>query len=335
MFYLKIIKFIIAHFENFLIFLNMSNNNFYSPNLSFFSNIQKLSKQRNKHNIRINTKDLLSNLSLDLSPKSLKLKQKLNSFQDYKTNNSSYTSDRKNPFYTTFNFRKTRLNNLSPKMFLEKPNKEINSIRSAYNSPINCSLQDLIIDSKENRNLSPKINLFINENNSNNNNKESPNIISKLREFKTELFNLKQENKNLKNENEEFQEILKNLKEEFKHIKDRSRNNDKIIEQEKTIKNLNSFLERQEKDFNEEKKEILNELNEQIEENKKLSEQIVKMGKWKNNYSQDFQSQLKSQEKMLKIQDEQIESLQDQIYLLTNKGGNNTIPSDPNESFDN
>jgi hypothetical protein len=59
------------------------------------------------------------------------------------------------------------------------------------------------------------------------------------------------------------------------------------------------------------------------------------MGKWKNNYSQDFQSQLKSQEKMLKIQDEQIESLQDQIYLLTNKGGNNTIPSDPNESFDN
>lgn len=117
-------------------------------------------------------------------------------------------------------------------------------------------MQDLIIDSKENRNLSPKINSPINENNSNNNNKESPNIISKLREFKTELFNLKQENKNLKNENEEFQEILKNLKEEFKHIKDRSRNNDKIIEQEKTIKNLNSFLERQEKDFNEEKKKF-------------------------------------------------------------------------------
>ena len=59
------------------------------------------------------------------------------------------------------------------------------------------------------------------------------------------------------------------------------------------------------------------------------------MGKRKNNYSQDFQSQLKSQEKMLKIQDEQIESLQDQIYLLTNRGGNNTIPSDPNENFNN
>ena len=274
---------------------------------------------------------------MEISPRSFNTKKKLYSFQDYKNslNDSSSTSDNKNSIFSTLNNRKIRLNNLSPKIFFEKPNKEINSIRSAYNSPINCSLQDLIIDSKENRNLSPKINLFINENNSNNNNKESPNIISKLREFKTELFNLKQENKNLKNENEEFQEILKNLKEEFKHIKDRSRNNDKIIEQEKTIKNLNSFLERQEKDFNEEKKEILNELNEQIEENKKLSEQIVKMGKWKNNYSQDFQSQLKSQEKMLKIQDEQIESLQDQIYLLTNKGGNNTIPSDPNESFDN
>ena len=314
----------------------MSNENSYSE-FSFFSRFQKNGKARNKHNIRINSKDILNNLSLEISPRSFNTKKKLYSFQDYKNslNDSSSTSDNKNSIFSTLNNRKIRLNNLSPKIFFERPNKEINSIRSAYNSPINCSLQDLIIDSKENRNLSPKINLFINENNSNNNNKESPNIISKLREFKTELFNLKQENKNLKNENEEFQEILKNLKEEFKHIKDRSRNNDKIIEQEKTIKNLNSFLERQEKDFNEEKKEILNELNEQIEENKKLSEQIVKMGKRKNNYSQDFQSQLKSQEKMLKIQDEQIESLQDQIYLLTNKGGNNTIPSDPNESFDN
>ena len=314
----------------------MSNENSYSE-FSFFSRFQKNGKARNKHNIRINSKDILNNLSLEISPRSFNTKKKLYSFQDYKNslNDSSSTSDNKNSIFSTLNNRKIRLNNLSPKIFFERPNKEINSIRSAYNSPINCSLQDLIIDSKENRNLSPKINLFINENNSNNNNKESPNIISKLREFKTELFNLKQENKNLKNENEEFQEILKNLKEEFKHIKDRSRNNDKIIEQEKTIKNLNSFLERQEKDFNEEKKEILNELNEQIEENKKLSEQIVKMGKRKNNYSQDFQSQLKSQEKMLKIQDEQIESLQDQIYLLTNRGGNNTIPSDPNESFDN
>ena len=314
----------------------MSNENSYSE-FSFFSRFQKNGKARNKHNIRINSKDILNNLSLEISPRSFNTKKKLYSFQDYKNslNDSSSTSDNKNSIFSTLNNRKIRLNNLSPKIFFEKPNKEINSIRSAYNSPINCSLQDLIIDSKENRNLSPKMNLFINENNSNNNNKESPNIISKLREFKTELFNLKQENKNLKNENEELQEILKNLKEEFKHIKDRSRNNDKIIEQEKTIKNLNSFLERQEKDFNEEKKEILNELNEQIEENKKLSEQIVKMGKRKNNYSQDFQSQLKSQEKMLKIQDEQIESLQDQIYLLTNRGGNNTIPSDPNESFDN
>ena len=314
----------------------MSNENSYSE-FSFFSRFQKNGKARNKHNIRINSKDILNNLSLEISPRSFNTKKKLYSFQDYKNslNDSSSTSDNKNSIFSTLNNRKIRLNNLSPKIFFERPNKEINSIRSAYNSPINCSLQDLIIDSKENRNLSPKMNLFINENNSNNNNKESPNIISKLREFKTELFNLKQENKNLKNENEEFQEILKNLKEEFKHIKDRSRNNDKIIEQEKTIKNLNSFLERQEKDFNEEKKEILNELNEQIEENKKLSEQIVKMGKRKNNYSQDFQSQLKSQEKMLKIQDEQIESLQDQIYLLTNRGGNNTIPSDPNESFDN
>ena len=316
----------------------MYNNTFYSPNISFFSNIQKLSKQRNKHNIRINTKDLLSNLSLDLSPKSLKLKQKLNSFQDYKTNNSSYTSDRKNPFCTTFNFRKTRLNNLSPKLFLEKPNKEINSIRSAYNSPISYSLQDSIYDAKEeNLNLSPKIEtLVVNiDNNNQNNNKVIPHIITKLREVKTQLFNIKKENNDLKNENEQFQEIIKSLKEEYKHIKDRSRNNDKIIEQEKTIKNLNSYLERQENDFNEEKMRILYQINEQIEENKRLSEQLMNIGTKKNESLQDYKNQLKTQEKMLNMKDEQIESLQEQLYLLTNQGGNNTIPSDPNESLDN
>ena len=316
----------------------MYNNTFYSPNISFFSNIQKLSKQRNKHNIRINTKDLLSNLSLDLSPKSLKLKQKLNSFQDYKTNNSSYTSARKNPFCTTFNFRKTRLNNLSPKLFLEKPNKEINSIRSAYNSPISYSLQDSIYDAKEeNLNLSPKIEtLVVNiDNNNQNNNKVIPHIITKLREVKTQLFNIKKENNDLKNENEQFQEIIKSLKEEYKHIKDRSRNNDKIIEQEKTIKNLNSYLERQENDFNEEKMRILYQINEQIEENKRLSEQLMNIGTKKNESLQDYKNQLKTQEKMLNMKDEQIESLQEQLYLLTNQGGNNTIPSDPNESLDN
>ena len=139
----------------------------------------------------------------------------------------------------------------------------------------------------------------------------------------------------MKNENEQFQEIIKSLKEEYKHIKDRSRNNDKIIEQEKTIKNLNSYLERQENDFNEEKMRILYQLNEQIEENKRLSEKLMNIGKKKNESIQDYKNQLKSQEKMLNMKDEQIESLQEQLYLLTNQGGNNTIPSDPNESLDN
>ena len=149
------------------------------------------------------------------------------------------------------------------------------------------------------------------------------------------ITNLQKENENLKIENEEFKEIIKNLKEEFKHIKDRSRNNEKIIEQEKTIKNLNSFLERQEKDFNEEKMRILFELNEQIKENEKLHQKLNNSDKWKLDYYEDYKNQFKSQLKQLKIKDEQIESLQEQIYLLSNLGGNNTIPSDPNESLDN
>ena len=317
----------------------MSNENSYSE-FSFFSRFQKNGKARNKHNIRINSKDILNNLSLEISPRSFNTKKKLYSFQDYKNslNDSSSTSDNKNSIFSTLNNRKIRLNNLSPKIFFEKPNKEINSIRSAYNSPISYSLQDSIYDAKEeNLNLSPKIEtLVVNiDNNNQNNNKVIPHIITKLREVKTQLFNIKKENNDLKNENEQFQEIIKSLKEEYKHIKDRSRNNDKIIEQEKTIKNLNSYLERQENDFNEEKMRILYQINEQIEENKRISEQLMNIGTKKNDSLQDYKNQLKTQEKMLNMKDEQIESLQEQLYLLTNQGGNNTIPSDPNESLDN
>ena len=80
---------------------------------------------------------------------------------------------------------------------------------------------------------------------------------------------------------------------------------------------------------------ILYQINEQIEENKRLSEQLMNIGTKKNESLQDYKNQLKTQEKMLNMKDEQIESLQEQLYLLTNQGGNNTIPSDPNESLDN
>ena len=321
--------------------MNNINNNNNNSNISFLSRFQKIGKPRNKYNIRINSEELIKNLSLELSPKSLNTKKILSSFHNLKnnSNDSPNNSDYKISIFSTLNKRKKRLNNLSPKIFLEdNTNKESNSIRSAYNSPKNYYLQDLILDSKEEKiYLSPKNDSLINNNekNVNNNKKDNLNIISKLSKFKTELINLQKENENLKIENEEFKEIIKNLKEEFKHIKDRSRNNEKIIEQEKTIKNLNSFLERQEKDFNEEKMRILFELNEQIKENEKLHQKLNNSDKWKLDYYEDYKNQFKSQLKQLKIKDEQIESLQEQIYLLSNLGGNNTIPSDPNESLDN
>ena len=80
---------------------------------------------------------------------------------------------------------------------------------------------------------------------------------------------------------------------------------------------------------------ILFELNEQIKENEKLHQKLNNTDEWKLDYYQDYKNQFKSQLKQLKIKDEQIESLQEQIYLLSNLGGNNTIPSDPNESLDN
>ena len=69
--------------------------------------------------------------------------------------------------------------------------------------------------------------------------------------------------------------------------------------------------------------------------NDKLHQKLNNTDEWKLDYYQDYKNQFKSQLKQLKIKDEQIESLQEQIYLLSNLGGNNTIPSDPNESLDN
>ena len=158
--------------------------------------------------------------------------------------------------------------------------------------------------------------------------------MKKLKEYENEIEESKKENDKLKKINEEYREKIKCIKEEIKHIKERSRNNDKIREHERTIKNLNSFLEKQSKDFEIEKMKLLKELNEQITINQKLNEQLMTIEKKKYDSSHDIRIQLKSQEKMLQIKNEQIESLREQLYLLTNQGGNNTIPSDPNESYD-
>ena len=105
--------------------------------------------------------------------------------------------------------------------------------------------------------------------------------MKKLREYQNEIEENKKENEKLKKENEELKEKIKSLKEEIKHIKDRSRNNDKIREHERTIKNLNSFLEKQSKDFETEKMKLLKELNEQININQKLSKQLMNIEKKK------------------------------------------------------
>ncbi len=300
------------------------------------SSFSKKSKGNDSINdLKAKNKEILKNLSIELSPKNInEVKNKKKNIKSSNNNNINIIN-----CLGEKNSNLKRDKNLSPKINIGKPkinNNEKKKVNSAYNSPIHYTLQPKESLKEENLELSPKIDtLVVNIENKPKTNKLIPNIMKKLKEYENEIEESKNENEKLKQVNEEYKEKIKYLKEEIKHIKERSRNNDKIREHERTIKNLNSFLEKQTKDFEIEKMKLLKELNEQININQKLSKQLMNIEKKKFEDSQDIRIQLKNQEKQLQIKNEQINKLREQIYLMTNQGGNNTIPSDPNESFDN
>ena len=310
-------------------------NEFDSNEYTTVSSFSKKSKGNDSINdLKAKNKEILKNLSLELSPKNInEVKNKKKNIKSSNNNNINIIN-----CLGEKNSNLKRDKNLSPKINIGKPkinNNEKKKVNSAYNSPIHYTLQPKESLKEENLELSPKIDtLVVNIENKPKTNKLIPNIMKKLKEYENEIEESKNENEKLKKVNEEYKEKIKYLKEEIKHIKERSRNNDKIKEHERTIKNLNSFLEKQAKDFEIEKMKLLKELNEQITINQKLNEQLMTIEKKKYDSSHDIRIQLKSQEKMLQIKNEQIESLREQLYLLTNQGGNNTIPSDPNESYD-
>ena len=313
----------------------LKNNEFDSNEYTTVSSFSKKSKGNDSINdLKAKNKEILKNLSLELSPKNInEVKNKKKNIKSSNNNNINIIN-----CLGEKNSNLKRDKNLSPKINIGKPKINYNEkkkVNSAYNSPIHYTLQPKESLKEENLELSPKIDtLVVNIENKPKTNKLIPNIMKKLKEYENEIEESKKENDKLKKINEEYREKIKCIKEEIKHIKERSRNNDKIREHERTIKNLNSFLEKQSKDFEIEKMKLLKELNEQITINQKLNEQLMTIEKKKYDSSHDIRIQLKSQEKMLQIKNEQIESLREQLYLLTNQGGNNTIPSDPNESYD-
>ena len=90
--------------------MNNINNNNNNSNISFLSRFQKIGKPRNKYNIRINSEDIIKNLSLELSPKCLNTKKILSSFHNLKnnSNDSPNNSDYKISIFSTLNKRKKR-----------------------------------------------------------------------------------------------------------------------------------------------------------------------------------------------------------------------------------
>ena len=313
----------------------VKNYEFDSNEYTTVSSFSKKSKCNDSINdLKAKNKEILKNLSIELSPKNInEIKNKKKNIKSSNNNNINIIN-----CLGEKNSNSKRDKNLSPKINIGKSKISTNEkkkVNSTYNSPIHYTLQPKEILKEEKIELKSKIDtLVVNIENKPKTNKLIPNIMKKLKEYENEIEESKKENDKLKKINEEYREKIKCIKEEIKHIKERSRNNDKIREHERTIKNLNSFLEKQSKDFEIEKMKLLKELNEQININQKLNEQLITIEKKKLDYSHDIKIQLKSQEKMLQIKNEQIESLREQLYLLTNQGGNNTIPSDPNESYD-
>ena len=197
----------------------LKNCDFDSNEFTTVSSFSKKSKGNDSIiDLKAKNKEILKNLSIELSPKSINEKRKKN---NKKSNNINIISSIEN----NKNIDSKRKNiNFSPKLNLGK-NNEKKKINSAYSSPIHYTLQpkqkeNSIINSKEdNLDLSPKIEtLNINENNKRKSNKLIHNIMKKLREYQNEIEENKKENEKLKKEKEKLKKKKKKGKKKEKNI---------------------------------------------------------------------------------------------------------------------
>ena len=121
--------------------------------------------------------------------------------------------------------------------------------------------------------------------------------------------NTKDENIKLKKDNEELKITLHNIRKELIVFQKHSENN--INDQNKKLFYLNNFIVNQKKDFDEEKKQLMNSLTNLAQENKLISQRLIQLSEKdkKIDFTYLFNNRDINNEQIMKLNDDGIVNL--------------------------
>ena len=269
----------------------------------------------------------LQNKKLSEQVKELKsqiseLNNKLNQYNNISNNNITYRnkSNFKNSNLDNINITENSQNNLSQNS--KKTKKRISFNFTAYptsdnsKSKISRSYTNFSSGNTENSEFEFAIQDL--EKRVNQTTQVIPSLIQKYKKYKELYENIKEENIKLKKDNEELKITLHNIRKELIDFQKHSENN--INDQNKKLFYLNNFIVNQKKDFDEEKKKLINSLTNLAQENKLISERLIQLSEKdkKMDFTDLINNRFLNNEHIMKLNDDGIVNLKRNFNSINN-----------------
>ena len=255
----------------------------------------------------------LSEQVKDLKSKILELNNKLNQYNNISINNITYRnkSNFKNSNLDNINITDNSQSILSQNS--KKTKKRISFNFTAYptsdNSKSRISRSYTNFSSGNTENSEFEFAILDLEKRVNQTTKVIPSLIQKYKKYKELYENIKDENVKLKKDNEELKITLHNIRKELIVFQKHSENN--INDQNKKLFYLNNFIVNQKKDFDEEKKQLINSLTNLAQENKLISQRLIQLSERekKIEFNNLFNNHVFNNEQIMKLNDDGIVNL--------------------------
>ncbi len=255
----------------------------------------------------------LSEQVKDLKSKILELNNKLNQYNNISINNITYRnkSNFKNSNLDNINITDNSQSILSQNS--KKTKKRISFNFTAYptsdNSKSRISRSYTNISSGNTDNSEFEYAIQDLEKRVNQTTKVIPSLIQKYKKYKELYENTKDENIKLKKDNEELKITLHNIRKELIVFQKHSENN--INDQNKKLFYLNNFIVNQKKDFDEEKKQLMNSLTNLAQENNIISQRLIQLSERekKIEFNNLFNNHVFNNEQIMKLNDDGIVNL--------------------------
>ena len=254
----------------------------------------------------------LSEQVKELKSKILELNHKLNQYNNISNNNITYRnkSNVKNSNIDNINITENSQSILSQNS--KKTKKRISFNFTAFptsdsKSRISKSYTNISSGNTDNSEFEYAIQDL--EKRVNQTTKVIPSLIQKYKKYKELYENIKEENIKLKKDNEELKITLHNIRKELIIFQKHSENN--INDQNKKLFYLNNFIVNQKKDFDEEKKQLMNSLTNLAQENKLISQRLIQLSEKdkKIDFTYLFNNRDINNEQIMKLNDDGIVNL--------------------------